>query len=706
MRKLKQKIILLCVLVLGIISFFILKPSNKVIKNDPSPSEETSGMISVLVDGVEQSAFPSKGSAEYQSTSCTNGETAVWDATNWKLSIQDISASTRCVVSFVTGGHNVYVSVSGGTVDSAPKNVAHNGNVTFTVAASNANYVFSSAKCTGANGYSWANNVLSVNGVVSDAYCDVVFSRPTYTVYFTVVGGFSEDNYLTVVRGGGNSTTFGAIAGYLTSGATITCDSGITGKLAGTRVVISNVLASGDCTITNSRDTSNYLPGGATYNVGDEVSYANLAWLVVGSDSETVTLILKANATYDNESGSNTTGTGVYGSGVTFTSSSARSYLQDIWLEQTQQKYLKSAIDSNALAYQDDANGYVRLPYMREVNQKLPNASGTNFWTMDNDGNGHVYYGQPNGYGNEGKSSDGKWYFIHYTLATNTSVNYSWSSTIKGTYSSTISGYYSTTCFARNQESGTASTSDGCDTHNDDYATYCSSSGAKSVKLCTSYSGKYWYVSCAGQVTISGYTPSTYCTTSCSNRSSVAVKATATSNETATCSVTINPYSGNAYNSGQYSAGYKKWVANVGTEVQDTTATNHTAYTYNNTTDGNNDMTTAVQAVAPTSSSARTNDTAPTNTGNQTITATTHTALSNASFTAARISNAYYQGYTTSASVDSSCNNLKPKISSGSIAANAGTCVTGSKTYMRYTLNPYNSSTMGYRPVIVVYKAN
>ena len=182
MRKLKQKIILLCVLVLGIISFFILKPSNKVIKNDPSPSENTGGMISVLVDGVEQSAFPSKGSAEYQSTSCTNGETAVWDATNWKLSIQDISASTRCVVSFVTGGHNVYVSVSGGTVDSAPKNVAHNGNVTFTVAASNSNYVFSSAKCSGANGYSWANNVLSVNGVVADAYCDVVFSRPTYTV--------------------------------------------------------------------------------------------------------------------------------------------------------------------------------------------------------------------------------------------------------------------------------------------------------------------------------------------------------------------------------------------------------------------------------------------------------------------------------------------------------------------------------------------
>ena len=109
------------------------------------------------------------------------------------------------------------------------------------------------------------------------------------------------------------------------SGSTIKCDSGITGKITGERIVLSNVLASGDCEITCAKDSSSYLPGGAVYNVGDEVSYANLAWLVVGSDSETVTLILKGNATYESTSSSNLKGTGIFGSGVTYTSSSARS---------------------------------------------------------------------------------------------------------------------------------------------------------------------------------------------------------------------------------------------------------------------------------------------------------------------------------------------------------------------------------------------
>ena len=675
MRKLKQKIILLCVLVLGIISFFILKPSNKVIKNDPSPSEETSGMISVLVDGVEQSAFPSKGSAEYQSTSCTNGETAVWDATNWKLSIQDISASTRCVVSFVTGGHNVYVSVSGGTVDSAPKNVAHNGNVTFTVAASNSNYVFSSAKCSGANGYSWANNVLSVNGVVADAYCDVVFSRPTYTVYFNVVGGFTEDNYLTVVRGGGNSTTFGAVPGFLVSGSKITCDSGITGKITGSRVVVSNVLASGDCVITCAKDSSSYLPGGVVYNVGDEVSYANLAWLVVASDEDTVTLILKQNATYTSTSSSNKTGTGIFGSGVTYTSSSARSYLVDIWLEQDAQKYLRTAIESEGLKYQDDANGFVRLPYMSEVNRKIPNGSGTNFWTMDNDGNGHVYYGQPDGYGTEGLATDGKYYFEHYTLATNTSVKYSWDSKINGTYSTTQ--YFAATCAA---SSGDGGCSRWC-------RSYCNATSGKASPGNVD-SDVTKYVSCAGFYSNS----SGGCSGTC------AKTASGTSTSNATCSGSVNPYSGgNAWGAGQYSAGYMKWTKNAKNgEVTSTSGTKNTTLSYSSTTDGNNDMTTAIQAITPVSSEARINDSVPTTNGDQTITATAHTSLNSVSITGT-----WYQGYS-----NSSCDALKKTSATGTISANAGTCVTPTKTYMRYTLKSYNTSTMGYRPVIVVYKAN
>jgi len=671
MIKLKSKVIftkkkiLILLMVLAVVITTIL-----FIGNDPNtyndiPSDDSfknGGLISVLVDGVEQSAFPSKGSAEYQSTSCTNGETAVWDATNWKLSIQDISASTRCVVSFVTGGHNVYVSVSGGTVDSAPKNVAHNGNVTFTVAASNANYVFSSAKCTGANGYSWANNVLSVNGVVADAYCDVVFSRPTYTVYFNVVGGYTEDNYLTVVRGGGNSTTFGAVPGYLVSGSKITCDSGITGKITGSRVVVSNVLASGDCVITCAKDSSSYLPGGAVYNVGDEVSYANLAWLVVSSDSETVTLILKANATYQSTSSSNTTGTGIFGSGVTYTSSSARSYLVDIWLEQDAQKYLRTAIESEGLAYQDDANGYVRLPYISEVNQKLPNGSGTNFWTMDNDGNGHVYYGQPGGYGSEGLATDGKYYYEYYTLATNTSVSYSYSGTLTGKRN------YSTTCAAASGRYGCSYSGFACKQF------YCSSSGqtTRSIGYGTSYSA------CAGT---DGQWTSYGCNSTCA-----AINISCST----TLSLTTNPYSGNSYNNGAYSNAYRLWRKNVvaSTNAGSTTATNNTTATYSgNTTVGNSGMNTGVQAVSPTSNTARTNDSTPTQ-ANITIKGTSGSC-------SAKPSGTYYQGYGTScANITNPANTL-----------NASGDTASTKTYTKYTL-VHNSSEIGYRPVIVVYKAN
>ena len=109
------------------------------------------------------------------------------------------------------------------------------------------------------------------------------------------------------------------------------------------------------------------------------------------------------------------------------------------------------------------------------------------------------------------------------------------------------------------------------------------------------------------------------------------------------------------------------------------TATINTSVTYSgSTTDGNNDMTTAVQAVTPVSSSARINDAAPTS-ANQTL-----------SFSKT-ISGTFYQGYNAS-----SCDNIK--VTSFQL--------TTSKTYTRYTLSSHKTSTMGYRPVIVVYKAN
>ena len=196
--------------------------------------------------------------------------------------------------------------------------------------------------------------------------------------------------------------------------------------------------------------------------------------------------------------------------------------------------------------------------------------------------------------------------------------------------------------------------------------------------MCSSYASKSWYVSCADRVTINGYSPSTYCTSTCASR---------TLSCTSSMSVTINPYSGtNSWASGQYSAGYQKWVKNAksGSEVTSTTATKGTTLTYTNTTDGNNDMTTSVQAITPVSSSARINDSTP-NPSDQTLSASAASTCSPGT---------YYQGYNAT-----SCDGLKQSNTFSN--SNKST-----KTYKRYTLAPYNSSTMGYRPVIVVYKAN
>ena len=217
----------------------------------------------------------------------------------------------------------------------------------------------------------------------------------------------------------------GAIAGYLTTVQASSCDTGIGINIAGTKITVKNVQASGDCRIVLTRDTSSQLPAGTTYNVGDPVSYANLLWYVISDNEayidengnevpESVTLILQDNADYSSAS-SASNGTGIYGSGTKYATSTARSYINDIWLQQEPQKYLRTAIETNALIYETDARAYLRLPHIEEVSKKIPNISNTNFWTMDNDGNGHIYYGQPNGYGTEGyNETDGKYYYEYY----------------------------------------------------------------------------------------------------------------------------------------------------------------------------------------------------------------------------------------------------------------------------------------------------
>ena len=268
---------------------------------------------------------------------------------------------------------------------------------------------------------------------------------------------------------------------------------------------------------------------------------------------------------------------------------------------------------------------------------------------MDNDGAGHVYYGQPDGYGTEGKATDGKYYYEYYTMPTNTSASYSWKLTITGS-----AGYWSTTC-------GSGATAKDTDTGQYLIRTsYCSSTGAtKYVGSWTTGTASTVYMSC--QASYSSYR---YCNGTCSSL-------------TPTCSHTLSAtptLTGGNGTHGSISVAHKKVTKNVvGSETKSSTATLGTTLTYNNQTTGNSGMKTGVQAVLPTGSTARYNDNAPSPTTNNIASGTKYCD--------------YYQGYGTS-----SCNALRLKSS-------------GTKNYVTYSLNQ-RTEAIGYRPVIVVYKAN
>ncbi len=73
----------------------------KVINN----TYDFSNQLAVTVDGQETSSFPTKDSNySVKSIDCTNDVVAKWDNENWKLVIDDMSAtSTKCTVNFKTG---------------------------------------------------------------------------------------------------------------------------------------------------------------------------------------------------------------------------------------------------------------------------------------------------------------------------------------------------------------------------------------------------------------------------------------------------------------------------------------------------------------------------------------------------------------------------------------------------------------------------
>jgi hypothetical protein len=204
---------------------------------------------------------------------------------------------------------------------------------------------------------------------------------------------------------------------------------------------------------------------------------------------------------------------------------------------------------------------------------------------------------------------------------------------------------------------------------------------------------------------------------------------------------TINPVSGTSYGAGSYSNGYKKWTkGTTGVETNSSTATKTTTLTYSNTTTGNSGMTTSVQAVLPTSSSARDNDSIPSSSSQGLTLSGTVASVTTTQYFATTCGSIGTCNCGSGANICSSsgpvstqsiwgqqCTCSAITVYGGCAGVTSLTCgctetycastcalqvltsktgTNNTKTYVRYTLQSYNDSTMGYRPVIVVKKAN
>ena len=121
------------------------------------------------------------------------------------------------------------------------------------------------------------------------------------------------------------------------------------------------------------------------YVVGEKVKYGGLNWLVISDNGLTTTMILAGNYK-----------TGKYGTSTSFASGNTAYDLVNKTFV-TDNDEITSEIKKGAIILDSISNSYVRLPQKDELTKKIPNSSGTNFWTLTANGDSQVYYGLPDG---------------------------------------------------------------------------------------------------------------------------------------------------------------------------------------------------------------------------------------------------------------------------------------------------------------------
>lgn len=146
-------------------------------------------------------------------------------------------------------------------------------------------------------------------------------------------------------------------------------------------------------TFTLTLDEKNTGVENKEYVVGEKVKYGGLEWLVISDNGLTTTLILAGNYK-----------TSEYGTSTSFASGNTAYDLVNKTFV-TNNDEIASEIKKGAIILDSISNSYVRLPQKDELTKKIPNSSGTNFWTLTANGDSQVYYGLPDG-GKEYSSFD------------------------------------------------------------------------------------------------------------------------------------------------------------------------------------------------------------------------------------------------------------------------------------------------------------
>ncbi len=184
----------------------------------------------------------------YSRYSCTNGVTGTFDTENWKFVPVEVKTST-CKLYFFKAKYEVTLTVTEGSVDEDNDLfVEREKNGVFGITPSEG-YEFSSATCSDSKEATWdsTKNELSINTIMKDVTCKVVFKIKSLSMEIKVINGSGN---ATETSDYGESIEAVVEPGEGYENPTIKCTNNQTAKFANNKLTVSKLTDSTVCTVT------------------------------------------------------------------------------------------------------------------------------------------------------------------------------------------------------------------------------------------------------------------------------------------------------------------------------------------------------------------------------------------------------------------------------------------------------------------------